>query len=405
MINRRWQLGALVSLCFVFSLLCHAENPKYASVVHFEGAEPAPVVDAKAWVLMEINSGWIVSAYEGQLAMPPASITKLMTNYVVYRELQKGNISLNDEVVVSDKAWRAEGSRMFAEAGSSVSLEHLLKSTVIQSGNDAAIALSEHVAGSEASFAELMNQHASRLGMSASHFINSTGLPHDEHKMSARDIAVLAAALIREFPGFYRWYSEKQYSHNNITQFNRNKLLWKDDSVDGLKTGHTNAAGYCLVGSAIRDNTRWIAVVLGSRDEASREKAVLELLNYGFDRFTALNILDQQAGISELKVYKGEHINALLKPINPVSVVIPKVSVEKIDIRIEKPEFVRAPIEIGQPLGSVHVDLAQTITLQVPLVSMSAIKSVGWIDGLVDEIKIKWASFQPKKDDSSVQND
>jgi len=223
--------------------------------------------------LMDMNSGWVVAGKNAREPLSPASITKLMMNYVVFSKLKSGDINFTDQVSISEKAWRAEGSRMFADVNTRIELKHLLKSTVIQSGNDASIALAEYVGGSELGFSELMNHAASELGLQDSHFVNSTGLTAQGHYMSASDVAALSAAIIRDFPDFYPWYAEKEYTHNNIRQQNRNRLLWKDSSVDGLKTGYTEAAGYCLVGTAKRNGQRWIAVVLACKCKSLRRRS------------------------------------------------------------------------------------------------------------------------------------
>ena len=241
-----------------------------------------PAINAKAWVLMEANTGQVLAQHKADEQMEPASITKLMTAYVVFSELANGSISLDDQVRVSEKAWRTQGSRMFIEVDSQVGVEDLLQGMIVQSGNDASVALSEFVAGSEGTFAQMMNNNARQLSMANTNFENSTGLPGDAHLTTARDIALLARSIIMQFPEYYRWYSQKEYTYNGIPQRNRNTLLWRDESVDGLKTGHTESAGYCLVSSAKRGPMRLIAVVLGATSAPARANASQALLNYGF---------------------------------------------------------------------------------------------------------------------------
>lgn len=354
---------------------------------------PIPQVDAKAWALLEFSSGVLVAGVNAEQPFPPASITKLMTNYVVYSALSKGEISLTDPVSISEKAWRAEGSRMFAEVDSQVELKQLLKSTVIQSGNDAAIALAEHVAGTELAFAQRMNQVAASLNLKQSRFINSTGLPDAEHTMSARDIALLSAAIIRDYPEFYRLYSEKEYTHNQIKQYNRNRLLWKDSSVDGLKTGHTNAAGYCLVGSAVRGDQRWIAVVLGSRDKPSREQAVLSLLNFAFASYRPVQLLDQQGGLANAKVYFGEVDDVLFRAERPVNVVVPIGREKEVVTEFRLSPYYTAPIKLGQRIGVATVSLDAKPIADVPLIAMSTIKRGNWWKRLGDGIGLRWREF------------
>jgi D-alanyl-D-alanine carboxypeptidase (penicillin-binding protein 5/6) len=356
-------------------------------------AQTKPVIDASAWVLMEINSGLVVISNNAELALPPASITKLMMNYVIFGQLQSGDVKPSDQVPISEYAWRAEGSRMFADVNTKIELGHLLKSTIIQSGNDASIALAEFTGGSEFAFAQLMNQEAKKMGLNQSNFVNSSGLPAEGHLMSALDIAKLAAAIIKQYPEFYRWYAEKEYSHNNITQFNRNKLLWKDDSVDGLKTGFTDDAGYCLVGSAIRDKQRWIAVVLGAKSVKLREAAVLELLNYGFNYFEASEQLNQQGGLTSVKVYGGLADQVLLQAEAPANIVVAKGRQADIEVILHHSPYFEAPIEVGQPMGLAQLTLDGKTLVEVPLVATSEIKSAGWWKRLVDSITLRAKQF------------
>ncbi|MFT6724232.1 MAG: D-alanyl-D-alanine carboxypeptidase (penicillin-binding protein 5/6) [Arenicella sp.] len=352
-------------------------------------AQSTPVIDANAWVLMEINSGSVLASQNAEVALPPASITKLMMNYVMFTRLQSGDVTPSDQVPISEYAWRAEGSRMFADVNTRIELGHLLKSTIIQSGNDASIALAEFTGGNEFAFAQLMNQEAKKLGLNQSNFVNSTGLPAEGHVMSALDIATLASAIIKDYPQYYAWYSEKEYSHNNITQYNRNRLLWTDDSVDGLKTGFTDAAGYCLVGSAIRDKQRWIAVVLGAKSVKYREAAVLELLNYGFNYFDASEQLNQQGGLTSVKVYGGQANQVLLQAMIPVNIVVPKGRIADIEVVLHHSPYFEAPIEVEQPMGLAQLTLDGKTLVEVPLVATSEIKSAAWWKRMVDSIKLR----------------
>ncbi|HHO67602.1 MAG TPA: D-alanyl-D-alanine carboxypeptidase, partial [Gammaproteobacteria bacterium] len=258
----------------------------------------APAVKARAYLVEDFHSGQTIAAKNPDQRIEPASITKLMSAYVVFQEIRNGTLSLEDKVQISEKAWRTPGSRMFVEVGTQVSVADLMKGMIIQSGNDATVALAEKVAGTEASFASLMNHHAKRLGMDGSHFVNSTGLPDPQHYTTARDIARVARALIAEFPEYYQWYSERQFTYNGITQYNRNKLLWRDESVDGIKTGHTDSAGYCLVTSAKRDGMRLISVVLGTKSEEARADASQALLNYGFRFFETHKLYDANSKLT-----------------------------------------------------------------------------------------------------------
>jgi len=249
-----------------------------------------PNIAAKSYILQDFASGRIIAEQNSQQRLPPASITKLMTAYVVSHELAVGNISLADEVLISEKAWRMVGSRSFIEVNTKVPVEVLLRGMIIQSGNDAAVALAEHIAGSEETFAQMMNQYAQQLGMFNTNYRNSTGLPDPDHYTTAADIAILSAATIRDYPDHYKWYAEKEFTYNDITQHNRNKLLWRDNTVDGLKTGHTEEAGYCLAASAQRSGMRLISVVLGTRSDNARAQETQKLFNYGFPYFCRCSI-------------------------------------------------------------------------------------------------------------------
>ncbi|MFT7528750.1 MAG: D-alanyl-D-alanine carboxypeptidase (penicillin-binding protein 5/6) [Arenicella sp.] len=392
------------SLCLLGFAFCNqafgandsvAENLT-SSELAVSSSLPVPQVDAKAWILYEYNSGRVVAGLNGDLVYPPASITKLMTNYVVYGALQTGAISLTDQVTISEKSWRAEGSRMFAKVGSKVELQHLLKSTVIQSGNDAAIALAEHVAGSELAFAQRMNQAAAKLDLRHSRFVNSTGLPDPEHTMSAHDIATLSAAIIREYPDFYRWYSKKEYTHNEITQYNRNKLLWKDSTVDGLKTGHTNAAGYCLVGSALRGGDRWIAVVLGSSNERTREEAVSTLLNFAYAAYKPVRLLDQQRGLATAKVYFGVVDEVLLQAESQRDVVVPRGREGDVVVDLQYNPYYEAPIAVGQAMGVARLSLDGKSLAEVPIIAMSTINTSGLWKRVTDSVRLKWRESRQK---------
>ena len=266
----------------------------------------APAVAARAHILVDFNSGAVLAENDADERLDPASITKLMTAYAVFSELRKGEMALDDMVTVSERAWRTGGSRMFIEVGTRVRIDQLIRGMIIQSGNDASVALAEHTAGTEAAFAELMNEYARRLGMRNTNFRNATGLPAEDHYSSARDIALLAAAIIREFPEFYSLYSEREYTYNDITQRNRNKMLWRDPSVDGIKTGMTDAAGYCLVSSAERGDMRLISVLLGTSSDKARADATQALLNWGFRFFESHRVYAAGAPVTTARLWKGE---------------------------------------------------------------------------------------------------
>jgi D-alanyl-D-alanine carboxypeptidase (penicillin-binding protein 5/6) len=288
---KKQQLITLALTAFV--AVAQAQTPVPTRPTLNAGARPvpaAPQLGAESYLLMDFNSGRILVEQNADLPVEPASITKLMTSYVVFMELDEGNITLEETAAVSERAWRTGGSRMFIEPDMQVTIEDLIKGMIIQSGNDACVALAEHVAGSEEAFASLMNHYAELLNMTGTNFVNSTGLPDPQHYTTARDIALLSAAIIRDFPDYYTWYSEKEFTFNNIRQHNRNTLLWRDPAIDGLKTGHTEAAGYCLAASAKREGMRLLSAVMGSASESNRSSESQTLLNYGFRFFETVQL-------------------------------------------------------------------------------------------------------------------
>ena len=338
----------------------------------------APSLGANSYILMDFNSGDVLVENNPDMRVEPASITKVMTSYVVFTELRGGNIKLEDLVNVSEIAWRTGGSRMFIEPNMEVTLEQLIKGMVIQSGNDASVALAEHLAGSEAAFAGLMNHYAQQLGMNNSNFMNATGLPHEEHYTTARDVALLSVALIAEFPDYYHWYSEKEYSFNNIRQHNRNNLLWRDPAVDGLKTGHTQAAGYCLAASAKRDGMRLVSVVLGSGSESSRVSESQTLLNYGFRFFETVQLYQAGQELAQGKVWKGEGEQVRLGIRDELFVTIPRGHYDDLDAQVEmRPELI-APIVEGEEVGQISVRLDDEEIVSRGLVALESINEAGF---------------------------
>jgi D-alanyl-D-alanine carboxypeptidase (penicillin-binding protein 5/6) len=346
-------------------------------------APKAPEVAAKSYILQDYNSGKVLAAVNAAQRLPPASITKLMTAYVVSQELESGNIALEDEVLISEKAWRMVGSRSFIEVNSRVSVEVLLRGMIIQSGNDAAVALAEHIAGSEETFSQMMNQYAQQLGMFNTNYQNATGLPGKEHYTTAEDIAILSAAVIRDLK-HYAWYSEKEFTYNNITQHNRNKLLWRDKSVDGLKTGHTEEAGYCLAASAKRDGMRLISVVLGTRSENARAQETQKLFNYGFRFFETHDLYQAGQQIADSKVWQGAADKVLLGLDKALTITVPRGRYDELvaTTNIQKP--IIAPIVDGQVLGEVQIHLAGELVATEQLVAIAAVEKGSWWRQLLD---------------------
>ncbi len=363
----------IVSLLFVTASEAATPVPK------------APSVGAKGYLLEDFHSGQIIAEKNADQPLEPASITKLMTAYVVFSEIREGNLSLEEKVRISEKAWRTEGSRMFVEVNSQVSVADLLKGVIIQSGNDATVALAEQVAGTEEGFASLMNHHAEQLGLTGTHFVNSTGLPHKDHYTTARDIAIVARAMIEEFPEYYRWYSERQFTYNNITQYNRNKLLWRDESVDGLKTGHTESAGYCLVTSAERDGMRLISVVLGTGSEEARADASQALLNYGFRFFETHKLYDSGSKLTSARVWKGASESVDLGLDKTLYVTIPRGEYKNLDAAMQLQDHIIAPVTQDQPLGRVVVRLAEEAVVEKDLVALSPVAEGSFLQRLVDD--------------------
>jgi len=332
-----------------------------------------PPVSARSYIVMDYNSDKILAEKKADKRVEPASITKLMTAYVLFTEIKANRIQLSDQVLISKRARRMTGSRSFIEAGSRVSVDDLLRGMIIQSGNDATVALAEHAAGSEETFVSLMNQHAAHLGMAGSHFVNSTGLPGKQHYSTARDIAVLARALIREFPEFYPLYSEKKFTYNNITQHNRNLLLWRDDSVDGLKTGHTQSAGYCLVSSALRDSMRLITVVLGDKSENKRAVSSLALLNYGFRFFETRKLYAAGQTLKQIRVWKGDREQLPVGLNSDLYLTLPRGSFKSLKVSVKLPTQQMAPVSKGQSLGTLNVSRDTLVMAEQPLIALNGI--------------------------------
>ncbi|QOC22796.1 D-alanyl-D-alanine carboxypeptidase [Wenzhouxiangella sp. AB-CW3] len=347
-----------------------------------------PSVGATSYVLVDYHSNQTIAEREPDARVEPASITKLMTSYLVFSEIRDGNLSLDDEVVISEYAWRMPGSRMFVEVGNRVGIEELLKGVIIQSGNDASVALAEHVGGSEEVFAGMMNDAAARLGMTGTNYTNATGLPDPDQYTTARDIAILAAALIREFPDFYSWYSEREYTFNGIRQHNRNRLLWRDPSVDGLKTGHTSSAGYCLVTSASRDGMRLISVVMGTDSEDARATASQSLLNYGFRFFETYQLYEAGDKLSSERIWRGRDNKIDLGIEDELFVTIPRSRYEALEARLEMDDTLTAPVSAGSELGRLVISLDGESVAERPLVALTDIEEAGFFGRATDSVRL-----------------
>lgn len=334
----------------------------------------APKFPVKSAILIEHSTGQVLADQDANARVEPASITKVMAAYVLFHELRAGRLTLEQEVRVSENAWKRGlgGSRMFVKANSSVPAKDLLLGLIVQSGNDATIALAEHVAGTEEAFVQQMNAWAKRLGMNDSNFTNSPGLPDPEHYSTAHDIARLSRAMIDEFPEYYTWYATPEYTYNGIRQYNRNALLRRDESVDGIKTGHTSAAGYCLASSAKRGDMRLIAVIMGSKSEQTRAQESQALLNYGFRFFEAHKLYSAGQTLAEPKLWKGESETVPLGIAEDLLVVIPRGQYDKLKAHMSVPSLLIAPIESGRALGKVEVSLQGKAVAERPLVALQA---------------------------------
>lgn len=371
-----------------------APPPPGGSQVAVPPAAPAilipapPALAAKAWILVDFDSGAVLAEGNADARVEPASITKIMTIYSVSQLLKAGRIKLTDTVPISAKARGMTGSRMFVEQGADVTLEELMKGDIIQSGNDASVALAEYTAGSEEVFASLMNQNAASLGMTATHFVNSTGLPDPNHYTTARDLSRLAVALIRDHPDVYRWFSIKEFTHHGITQPNRNKLLWRDSTVDGIKTGYHEAAGYCLAASALRDGMRLIAIVLGTDGENSRADAAAALLNYGFQFYETRRIFGANQAIKSARVWKGDAEEVPLGLQQDLYVTVARGQVPRLQSAIQFNSRLIAPIAGGQDVGRLSVTLDGKAIAQRPVVALKAVGEAGLWGRTVDGVKL-----------------
>jgi len=346
-----------------------------------------PQLAAKSWILMDANSGRVLAQEAPDERLPPASLTKLMTAYMVERELDRGSIQPDDMVNISEKAWRTGGSKMFVEVGTQVSVEELLHGIVIVSGNDASVAMAEHLAGGEVPFADLMNQHASRLGMNNTNFENPTGLPGDNHYSSARDMALLAQYIINDYPEHYAIYSQRTFSFGGIDQPNRNRLLWRDPTVDGLKTGWTTEAGYGLVASAERDGMRLISVVMGTNSEEARAQETQKLLSYGYRFFETLPIYEDDAVLATPRIWGGELNEVSAGVGEAVHVTLPRNRNDELRARMDLNRDLMAPISRGDQVGRLEIVLGEEVVGERPLIALEGVEEGSWFKRLLDQVQ------------------
>lgn len=348
----------------------------------------APSIAAKGYVLIDASTGKVLSEFNGDELLPPASLTKIMTSYVAAVEIREGRINLADQVPISVKAWRTPGSKTFVREGTSVSLSDLLRGVIIQSGNDASVAVAEYIAGSEEAFAGMMNQHAEDIGMTRTDFRNSTGLPDREHLTTARDLVTLVRSLISEFPDHYKIYSEREFTYGGIRQNNRNRLLWRDKTVDGVKTGMTKDAGFCLVASAMRGGMRLVSVVMGATDDETRMRETQKLFQWGFRYFETQTLFEPNISLQKTRIYYGEKEELELGIEEKLILTFPRGSYEDLESEIDFPSIIEAPIQIGQKIGELRVNLDGRELASVPLIARSAVLEAGFFSRASDAIEL-----------------
>ncbi len=351
--------------CAILALVFVSVTSAYA-----QSAMPAPappIIGAKSYLVVDAQTGQELASLDPDKALAPASLTKIMTTYVVFAALKQGQITLEDEVTISEKAWRMPGSRMFVEVGKRVAIKDLLLGMIVQSGNDASVALAEHIAGTEGVFAQMMNQYAQTLGMHSSNFLNATGMPAEGHLTTARDLATLTRAMIKEFPDYYQWHAVKEFTFNDIKQSNRNSLLWRDPSVDGLKTGHTDDAGYCLVSSAKRDNMRIVSVVLGTSSTKSRTDGSQALLNYGFRFFETRLLFKAGEEVTTARIWKSANETSRLGVLEDLYITVRRGTYDQLESTLDVPAILEAPIAAGQLVAQLKISLGEQEVMSTPL--------------------------------------
>ncbi|MCP4491040.1 MAG: D-alanyl-D-alanine carboxypeptidase [Gammaproteobacteria bacterium] len=374
------KIPLIFSLClylFSFNLLAAAKP-----------VPAPPSLKAASYYLVDFASGRVLAEKDPDKRVEPASITKLMSAYLVDKAIADGDIALDDMVTISEKAWRMKGSKMFVEVGKQVTVTDLTKGLIIQSGNDATVALAEHIAGSESAFVGYMNHQAELLGMTNTNFENSTGWPSPKHYSTARDIAILTAAVIRDYPNTYKYYQEKEYTFNGIRQFNRNRLLWRDDTVDGVKTGHTEAAGYCLVASALQSDMRLISVVLGTGSDKARTSSSRSLLNYGFRFFETHKLYRANEVLKTARLWYGEQEQVAMGVGQDIYITIPRGRYKDLDASMDIESQISAPITRGQELGQVAIKLDDEIIISENIVATHAVVEGSIISRALDSIKL-----------------
>lgn len=382
------------TLCTIFCLLgiqiaIAAPTPKTL-------IPKSPHLNAGSYLLMDFHSNRILAEQNANKKLEPASLTKMMTVYVIDHELKKGTLQLEDTVLISKKAWQMPGSRMFVKAGDKVSVKDLLTGIVVQSGNDASVAMAEHIAGSEEAFAELMNVYASALGMNSTHFANVSGLPHPNHYSTASDMVRLAKAIIQDFPETYKLYSQKSFTYQGINQPNRNRLLWINSHVDGIKTGQTDSAGFCLVASAKQDDMRLISVVMGAKNDQARTRDSNSLLNWGFRFYETKRVLEARTPIEQTRVWLGKSKSLALGSLNDMYITVPKGQFKQVQTAIDTPKSLKAPIEEGQAIGTLKITLDEQVLEETPLYALQTINEASFFKRVFDHVGLTFDSLVSK---------
>jgi D-alanyl-D-alanine carboxypeptidase (penicillin-binding protein 5/6) len=352
-----------------------------------------PQLATEGHILLDAATGTVIVEENAEMRLPPASLTKIMTSYIIASEVEQGRISLEDLVPISVKAWKMEGSRMFIREGTQVKVSDLIRGIVIQSGNDASVAMAEFIAGDEQAFADIMNQVAQKLGMTRTHFKNATGLPDEDHYTTAKDLSLLARALIRDYPAHYKIYKEKYFSYNDIRQANRNSLLWRDDAIDGMKTGHTDAAGCCLVASAEKAGMRLVSVVMGATSERARSTESQKLINYGFRYFESVKLYDGFESLRRVKVWGGLHESLDVGIEAPAQLTIPSGARAALSAEVTLDPVIKAPVSQGQTLGLLRISLEGETLLERPVVALNAVDEAGFVSSLIDEASLFFLSL------------
>lgn len=349
---------------------------------------PAPNLTARAWLTLDVNSGQLIAAQNPDEKVEPASLTKLMTAYLVFEAIEDGRLALDQTVNISEKAWKTEGSRMFVKPNTQVSVSDLLQGLIVQSGNDATVALAEAVAGSEAAFVALMNEEAAKQGLKDTHFVNSTGLPDPAHLTTVRDLAIMAKNVLTKHPQHLHYYSQKEYTYNNIKQNNRNRLLWTDPTVDGLKTGHTSSAGYCLVATALRDGRRVLSVIVGASSDSARIENSLKLLNWSFQNFDTIKLFDNTQPAVKARVWEGQAETVGLGGLAPMWVTVPRGKGPEVKPVAQYTQPLVAPLRKGAKVGAVSLSLDGKVLRQEPLYILEDVQEAGFFGRMYDKVRL-----------------